>query len=171
MKSILLKLTVLITALGSFSFTLRAQIPDPVVYFDFEGDSGDTVVDKGINGNDGIVTKPGQTTLGDEGAPGGSTPSTGASFSNGLIEVSAIDVSSIVSQDGSYTLSAWLKPTDLNGDKFFFGQTNQGIHNGIRNGGFLHQAHWGADTNLLPDTQKSETSQRQTNFLIVYHTD
>ena len=21
------------------------------------------------------------------------------------------------------------------------------IHNGIRNGGFLHQAHWGADTN------------------------
>ncbi|MCP4852245.1 MAG: LamG domain-containing protein, partial [Actinomycetia bacterium] len=32
-------------------------------------------------------------------------------------------------------------------DKFLFGQTSQGIHNGIRNGGFLHQAHWGADTN------------------------
>ncbi|MEO1860019.1 MAG: LamG-like jellyroll fold domain-containing protein, partial [Verrucomicrobiales bacterium] len=147
MKLILLKLAVVITVLGSFSFKLSAQIPDPVVYFDFEGDSGDTVVDKGINGNDGIVTKPGQTTLGDEGAPGGSTPATGASFSDGLIDVTAVDVSSIVSQDGSYTLSAWLKPTDLNGDKFFFGQTNQGIHNGIRNGGFLHQAHWGADTN------------------------
>jgi len=147
MKSISLKLALLIITLGSLSFTLRAQIPDPVVYFDFEGDSGDTVVDKGINGNDGIVTRPDQTTLGDEGAPGGSTPATGVSFSDGLIDVTAVDVSSIVSQDGSYTLSAWLKPTDLNGDKFFFGQTNQGIHNGIRNGGFLHQAHWGADTN------------------------
>ncbi len=147
MKSILLKLVTLITVFGSFSLSVHAQIPDPAFYFDFEGDSGDTVVDKGINGNDGIVTRPGQTTLGDEGAPGGSTPATGASFSDGLIEVSTIDVSSIVSQDGSYTLSAWLKPTDLNGDKFFFGQTSQGIHNGIRNGGFLHQAHWGADTN------------------------
>ncbi|HIL54989.1 MAG TPA: hypothetical protein EYG40_08125 [Verrucomicrobia bacterium] len=28
-----------------------------------------------------------------------------------------------------------------------WGQTNQGIHNGIRNGGFLHSAHWGADWN------------------------
>ncbi|MDP6859210.1 MAG: hypothetical protein QF426_05255, partial [Verrucomicrobiales bacterium] len=28
-----------------------------------------------------------------------------------------------------------------------FGQSSQGIHNGIRNNGFLHQAHWGADTN------------------------
>jgi hypothetical protein len=35
----------------------------------------------------------------------------------------------------------------LGGNKFLWGQTNQGIHNGIRNGGFLHQAHWGADTN------------------------
>ena len=42
---------------------------------------------------------------------------------------------------------AWIKPSDLGGDKFLFGQTSQGIHNGIRNGGFLHQAHWGADTN------------------------
>ena len=86
MKSILLKLVTLITVFGSFSYTLRAQIPDPVVYFDFEGDGGDAVVDKGINGNDGIVARPGQTTLGDEGAPGGSTPATGASFSDGLIE-------------------------------------------------------------------------------------
>ena len=147
MKSILLKLVTLITVFGSFSLSVHAQIPDPAFYFDFEGDSGDTVVDKGINGNDGIVTRPGQTTLGDEGAPGGSTPATGASFTDGLIEVSSIDVSEIISQDGSYTLSAWLKPTDLGGDKFFFGQTSEGIHNGIRNGGFLHQAHWGADTN------------------------
>ena len=37
--------------------------------------------------------------------------------------------------------------SDLGGNKFLWGQTSQGIHNGIRNGGFLHQAHWGADTN------------------------
>jgi hypothetical protein len=28
-----------------------------------------------------------------------------------------------------------------------WGQTQQGIHNGIRNGGLLHSAHWGADWN------------------------
>ena len=44
-------------------------------------------------------------------------------------------------------MMSWLKPSDLNGEKFFFGQSVQGIHNGIRNNGFLHQAHWGADTN------------------------
>ena len=33
------------------------------------------------------------------------------------------------------------------GQGFMWGQTNQGIHNGIRNGGLLHSAHWGADWN------------------------
>ena len=51
------------------------------------------------------------------------------------------------SEDGSYTMSAWIKPTDLGGEKFLFGQTSQGIHHGIRNGGYLHSAHWGADWN------------------------
>ena len=57
------------------------------------------------------------------------------------------DLSSVISGEGSYKFSAWIKPSDLGGDKFLFGQTSQGIHNGIRNNGFLHQAHWGADTN------------------------
>ena len=120
--------------------------PAPLVYFDFEGDSGDQVIDKGINGNHGNITKPDQTILGDEGAPVGPSPTTGVNLSDGLIEVPGVDLSDVTRGEGSYTMSAWIKPTDLNGDKFLFGQTNQGIHNGIRNGGFLHQAHWSADT-------------------------
>ena len=53
----------------------------------------------------------------------------------------------MIGGEGSYTFTAWIKPSDLGGDKFLFGQSSQGIHNGIRNNGFLHQAHWGADTN------------------------
>ena len=48
---------------------------------------------------------------------------------------------------GDYTMTCWIKPSDVAGEKFIFGQTNQGIHNGIRNNSYLHQAHWGADTN------------------------
>ena len=44
-------------------------------------------------------------------------------------------------------MTAWIKPDSTDGERFIFGQTNQGIHNGIRNNAFLHQAHWGADTN------------------------
>ena len=45
--------------------------------------------------------------------------------------------------ENSYTLLAWIKPSDLGGNKFLWGQTNQGIHNGIRNGGFLPIRHTG----------------------------
>ena len=68
-------------------------------------------------------------------------------MNNGLLNVPGINLSNIINDNGSYTYTAWLIPTELGGDKFLFGQTSQGIHNGIRNGGFLHQAHWGADTN------------------------
>jgi hypothetical protein len=63
------------------------------------------------------------------------------------LNVPGVDLSNVIGGEGSYTFAAWLKPTDLGGDKFLFGQSSQGIHNGIRNNGFLHQAHWGADTN------------------------
>ena len=141
------RLSVFLTFTILTSLGVLAQIPAPQLYYDFEGDSGSEVIDKGENGYNGVVARPDSTTLGDEGAPAGPSPTTGASFSDGLIEVPDLDLSAIISSDGSYTLSAWLKPTDLNGDKFFFGQTSEGIHNGIRNNGFLHQAHWGADTN------------------------
>ena len=121
--------------------------PSLLAYFDFEGAEGDTVVDRGAWGNDATVGKPDQTTLGVEGgAPNGPSPATAAEFQDGLLRT-PIDVTPIIQGEGSYTFSAWIKPTDLGGDKFLFGQTSQGIHNGIRNGGFLHQAHWGADTN------------------------
>ena len=121
--------------------------PSLLAYFDFEGAEGDTVVDRGSWGNDATVGKPDQTTLGVEGgAPNGPSPATAAEFQDGLLRT-PIDVTPIIQGEGSYTFSAWIKPTDLGGDKFLFGQTSQGIHNGIRNGGFLHQAHWGADTN------------------------
>ena len=126
----------------------KSQIPEPIAYYDFEGDSGDVVIDKSDQGNDAEVTRPGQTTLEIEGgAPAGASPATAANFQNGLLNVPGIGLGSIISGSGSYTFTAWLKPSDLNGDKFIFGQTSQGIHNGIRNNGFLHQAHWGADTN------------------------
>ncbi len=122
--------------------------PPLLAYYDFEGDQGNIVTDKGNWGNDAEVTRPENTYLGIKGgAPGGSSPSTAAEFNDGLINVPGINLSKIISGEGSYTFSAWLKPSDLSGNKFLFGQTNQGIHNGIRNNGFLHQAHWGADTN------------------------
>ena len=52
MKNSLL-LTLIVTLISALS--LSAQIPDPIVYFDFEGDSGDQVVDKGTNGNNGTI--------------------------------------------------------------------------------------------------------------------
>ncbi|MCP4172180.1 MAG: hypothetical protein GY758_15560, partial [Fuerstiella sp.] len=121
-----------------------------VAYFDFEGDTEEngTVADKGTWGNTGTVTRPDQTTLGVEGgAPAGPSPATAADLQDGMINVPGVDLSSVIAGEGSYTFSAWIKPTDLGGDKFLFGQSVQGIHNGIRSGGFLHQAHWGADTN------------------------
>ena len=126
----------------------KSQAPEPIAYYDFEGDVGNVVIDKSDNGNDAEVTRPGQTTLGNNGgAPEGSSPSTSADFQDGLLNVPGIGLGNIISGSGSYTFTAWLKPSDLNGEKFLFGQTSQGIHNGIRNNGFLHQAHWGADTN------------------------
>ena len=81
------------------------------------------------------------------GAPNGNSPGTAANFTDDKINVPGVDLSSVISGEGSYTFAAWIKPSDLGGDKFIFGQTREGIHNGIRNNGFLHQAHWGADTN------------------------
>jgi len=122
--------------------------PPLLAYYDFEGDQGNTVKDKGSWGNDAEVTRPGQTILGiNGGAPGGSSPSTAADFQGGFLNIPGVDMSKVISGEGSYTLAAWIKPSDLGGNKFLFGQSSQGIHNGIRNNGYLHQAHWGADTN------------------------
>mgnify|MGYP003297081960 FL=1 len=122
----------------------KGSIPSPILYVDFE----DGAVDSSEQGNDGDVS--GAITFDAEGAEGGSTPFAAGNFNGGYINFPGVDLSGIIQDiegENSYTLSAWIKPSDLNGNKFLWGQTQQGIHNGIRNGGFLHQAHWGADTN------------------------
>ena len=119
-------------------------------YYDFEGHDGNSVADKGANGLNAEINRGDQLTIGGSGAPKGSTPGTGADFQGGFLNVAGADMAGVINDvegANSYTLSAWIKPSDLGGNKFLWGQTSQGIHNGIRNGGFLHQAHWGADTN------------------------
>ena len=127
-----------------------APLPAVTAYYDFEGHDGNTVADKGVNGLNAEINRPDQLTIGGSGAPKGSTPGTGADFQGGFLNVAGADMAGVINDvegQNSYTLSAWIKPSDLGGNKFLWGQTSQGIHNGIRNGGFLHQAHWGADTN------------------------
>ena len=125
-------------------------LPAVTAYFDFEGQEGAVVSDKGALGLDATIERADQLTVGGSGAPKGSTPGTGADFQGGFLNVAGADLTGIISDvegQNSYTAAAWIKPSDIGGNKFLFGQTSQGIHNGIRNGGFLHQAHWGADTN------------------------
>ncbi|MCP4847053.1 MAG: hypothetical protein GY899_03790, partial [Verrucomicrobiaceae bacterium] len=122
----------------------KGAIPSPILYLDFE----DNAVDLSGNANDGEIN--GDVTFDVEGSESGPTSTTGASFNGGFLNFPDIDMSGIIQDiegENSYTLSAWIKPSDLGGNKFLWGQTTEGIHNGIRNGGFLHQAHWGADTN------------------------
>jgi hypothetical protein len=124
------------------------DFPDSLlVYYDFEGDVGTTVTDKAGLGYDGTFN--GAVELIAEGAPAGSSPGGSAQFTGGFINVPGIDMNTMIRDfgTGDYTMTCWIKPSDVAGEKFIFGQTNQGIHNGIRNNSYLHQAHWGADTN------------------------
>ncbi|MCH2059840.1 MAG: hypothetical protein MK183_04370, partial [Verrucomicrobiales bacterium] len=124
------------------------DFPDSLlVYYDFEGDVGTTVADKGNFGYSGSFS--GAVTLSNEGAPAGSSPGGSAQLSGGFINVPGIDMNTMIRDFGSgdYTMSCWIKPVDVSRDQYIFGQTEQGIHNGIRNNSYLHQAHWAADTN------------------------
>ena len=124
------------------------EIPPPLlIYYDFEGDAASTVTDKSDFGHNGVFS--GSVTFSNEGAPAGPSPGGSASFTGGFINVAGLDMNQEIRDfgSGSYTMTCWLKPSDIAGEKFIFGQTQQGIHNGIRNDSFLHQAHWGADTN------------------------
>ena len=128
--------------------TLNLYGKDPVLYFDFEGDLGTTVKDKSPYKNDGIIKKVNETILGVEGgAPAGPTPLTALQFNKGLIDVPGVKFADVASGSGSYTMSAWIKPVGLFAPSFIFGQSNQGIYNGIRDFGFLHQNHWKPGSN------------------------
>ena len=122
----------------------KGALPAPFLYLDFE----ENAVDLSGNANDGEVD--GDVTFDVEGAEGGPTPTTGASFNGGHLDFPGIDMNSMIRDfdTGSYTFACWMKPIgSAGGQGFMWGQTNQGIHNGIRNGGLLHSAHWGADWN------------------------
>ena len=130
-----------------------SELPIPLVYFDFEGDTVELVTDKSGNNRDGVVV--GEIGLG-TGAPDGPTPGQGGLFAieeEGYLDVTEFDWFELVHDnedvDRSYTLSTWLRvePGFLDGQRVIWGQTAQGVHNGIRNGGFLHTAHWGNDFN------------------------
>ena len=122
----------------------KGALPAPFLYLDFE----ENAVDLSGNANDGEVD--GDVTFDVEGAEGGPTPTTGASFNGGHLDFPGIDMNSMIRDfdTGSYTFACWMKPIgSAGGEGFMWGQTNQGIHNGVRNGGLLHSAHWGADWN------------------------
>ena len=134
------------------------QFPAPLVYYPFDEPGGaTTAVDSSVNGLNGTVV--GNVAFGVTGAPGSSTPTGAAQFSSGggtgIINISGLDVPSMLGKrDGtpeqanlSYTMACWILPeaASLSGDRFFVGQSSQGIHNGLRDNGRLHQAHWGND--------------------------
>ncbi|MDC0049930.1 hypothetical protein OAL09_11390, partial [Verrucomicrobia bacterium] len=122
----------------------KGAIPAPFLYLDFEDNASD------LSGNDYNGEVDGAVSFDVEGAEGGPTPTTGANFTGGHLDFFDIDMNSMIRdfEDGSYTFACWMKPIgSAGGQGFMWGQTNQGIHNGIRNGGFLHSAHWGADWN------------------------
>lgn len=129
-------------------------LPNPDVFFDFE-DTPDVQVDD-ISGNEnhGEISNILVTLTG--GAPDGSTPCRSARFDGGIIRIPGIDIPSMV-RGHDYTFACWLKAEEsAGGEGFVWGQTNQGIHHGVRNGGVLHSAHWGADWNASTVLARSE---------------
>ncbi len=110
------------------------------------------VIDRTLSALDGTIIN-GMTYA--DGAPGGSTPGKSGFFTTGkesFVSVLGLDMNSMIRDTraiGSYTMACWIKPGEgtAGGAGFIFGQTNQGIHNGIRNGGVLHTAHWNSDFN------------------------
>ncbi|MFL2478000.1 MAG: LamG-like jellyroll fold domain-containing protein, partial [Verrucomicrobiales bacterium] len=139
-------------------------LPTPIAYYNFEGKSS-TALDRSFNDN--TATASGAVTLVDGGAPTGSSPGAAAQLDGGHFRVPGIDMNSQIRDagDGSYTMTAWIKPSALDGERFLFGQTNQGIHHGIRNGGFLHSAHWGADWNGATNLNDYATIEAQDGWI------
>ena len=130
------------------------QLPEPLLYYPLDEAIGATVaVDRTGNGYDGSVVN--SVTFGEAGAPGSPSPSGAARFTDGILNIPTFDVPALLgNRDGagagadvSYTMAAWIKPdpASLSGDRFIIGQTAQGIHNGLRDNGRLHQAHWAND--------------------------
>ncbi len=143
--------------LSALTLSASAQLPVPLLYYPFD-EAVDSVVVTDLSGNGYSGDVNGAVVFGVLGAPLGATPGGAGKFSSGsrgIINVTGLDVPSLLGKrDGtpeqanlSYTMACWIRPdaVSLTGDRFFFGQSVQGIHNGLRNNGRLHQAHWSAD--------------------------
>lgn len=130
--------------------TPDTKFPTPLAFYDFESADDSTVPDATGNGYDGEVN--GDLEIG-EGAPSSASPTKGGLFNGGFFSSFDFEWGDLVhadgDRDGSYTLSCWLKPDieSIGGDHFIWGQSTQGIHNGLRGSGTLHTAHWGSDFN------------------------
>jgi hypothetical protein len=143
MKTNPLKLFALASGTLALALTsASSDIPQPLLYLNFEGAS---IEDRSINPQaltfHGSINATSNTAAG---APSGATPGQGLQLVGGGVIKTPIAVQN---QLESYTLSAWIRPTaaSLSGDRFFWGQETQGIHNGLRNNGRLHEAHWSND--------------------------
>ena len=84
-------------------------LPAPIAYYDFETKKS-TALDRSFNDNPASVS--GDITFVDGGAPEGSSPGAAASLNGGHFRVPGIDMNSQIrdSGDGSYTMTAWIKP-------------------------------------------------------------
>ncbi|YCM44107.1 LamG-like jellyroll fold domain-containing protein [Verrucomicrobiaceae bacterium 227] len=135
----------------------------PILYYSFEQGEGDVILDQTLNDFDGDVV---DNVAFVSGAPGGSTPGFGIEFTtdaNGQLDVSGLDMASMIRNvggdaNGSYTMSCWLKPGagTAGAQGFIFGQTTEGIHLGVRNGGVLHSGHWAADWDATTPLSQDE---------------
>ena len=156
---------------AAMAVTAVAQFPDPLLYYNFEEGAGATTVDDS-SANDYTGTVVGNVTFGDLGAPGGATPTGAARFTGGILDVLGFDVPTLLGKrdgtpeqaDLSYTIACWILPdaVSLSGNRFFVGQGDAGIHNGLRDNGRLHQAHWGNDH--YGDTQLNSTDWVHATF-------
>ena len=90
---------------GSDPKDANSTPPNLLAYYNFERSSGNSVADQGAWGNNASVGRPDQTTLGVAGgAPNGPSPATAAELQDGLLRVPGVDLSSVISGEGSYIL-------------------------------------------------------------------
>ena len=127
------------------------RLPEPQLYFTFEG-SAKSIADRSLNGKGVTSTLP--DNFFGVGAPSGTTPSRGIIFSgdtnpktnrgisnNNYIEVPSYKFDDVIGEEWNdtdsqvgYTFSAWIKPSEFNGENYLFAQksNSDGVQIGIR---------------------------------------
>ena len=98
--------------------TGTCELPQPLAYYSFESRQPSTL-DRSFNNHTALAT--GNYSFIDKGAPEGASPGAAIELNGGHLRIPSIDMNSMIrdSENGSYTMSAWIKPTDLGGENFF----------------------------------------------------